>query len=98
MIRPSMYAVTFQTARGGTHRLSRLIRVPRLIRGTGMHQIDRQARIDRGNVAEAADVRGAAPVAAHQCGRSGTGGTSGSPGPGRAIRVPLSCVGSATQV
>lgn len=53
--------ITGVTARGGTLRLSRLIRVLWLIRGTGMHRINHEARIHRGNVAKAADVRVAVP-------------------------------------
>jgi hypothetical protein len=46
---------------GGTLRLWRLIRVLWLIRGTGMHRINHEAWIRHENVAEAADVRVAAP-------------------------------------
>jgi hypothetical protein len=53
--------ITGVTPGGGTVRLSRLIRVLRLIRGTGMHRIRHEARIHHENVAEAADVRGATP-------------------------------------
>ena len=38
-----------------------MIRVLRLIEGTGMHAIHHVARINHGNVTEAADVLGAAP-------------------------------------
>ena len=41
--------------------VSVVIRVLRLIEGTGMHRIDHVARINRAKVTEAADVRGAAP-------------------------------------
>jgi hypothetical protein len=53
--------ITGVTARGETLRLSRLIRVLWLIRGTGTHRIHHEARIHRENVAKAADVRVAVP-------------------------------------
>jgi hypothetical protein len=58
--RPSQ-DITGVTPGGGALQLLRLIRVLRLIRGTGMHRINHEARIHHANVAKAADVRVAAP-------------------------------------
>jgi len=55
-----------------------LIRVLRLIRGTGVHWIHREARIDHGNVMKAADVLVAAPgprFVAHRARKTGLRGT-----------------------
>jgi hypothetical protein len=49
------------TPGGGTLRLLRLIRVLRLIRGTGMHRIGHEAWIRHETAAKAADVRVATP-------------------------------------
>jgi hypothetical protein len=57
----SSQSVTGVTPGGGALRLLWLIRVLRLIRGTGMHWIHHEARIHHANVTEAADEPVAAP-------------------------------------